>query len=441
MFDVVIIGGGTAGCSCAWNCAKAGLNTALIEKEAYLGGTMTGALVVPVMKSGNNQINTDFYSELIFKMKNSGNQITYQSNPGWFNPVALKDTLKEMLVNNGVKLFLNSDIKNIKLSDHTVRGIEFSTDALSVYNYSIYADNIHLNNADILSVYIETKYVVDSTGDLNFCEKINCNFLENNLEFPPMSLRFIMSGIDLEAFSGQLLEIDTDRNVTTVEHINGSVHLSTAYTWDSNTKWALAPLFEDAVNKGILKDSDRNYFQVFTVAGMPDSLAFNCPRIIEKLNPLSSEDIEKAYNIGKSAINRIADFCKLYFKGFENSYISHIADKVGIRASRQIKGRYLYTIDDLRSGKKFTNPAVISNYPVDIHSRNKDASVLEKNNEYQLPVESLMSYDYDNLYVAGRGLSADKLSQGALRVQASCFSMGEAVAKDIYSKINSPVLF
>ena len=48
-----------------------------------------------------------------------------------------------------------------------------------------------------------------------------------------------------------------------------------------------------------------------------------------------------------------------------------------------------------------------------------------------------MSSDYGNLYVAGRGLSADEYAQGALRVQASCFSMGEAVAKDIYNKINN----
>ncbi len=51
--------------------------------------------------------------------------------------------------------------------------------------------------------------------------------------------------------------------------------------------------------------------------------------------------------------------------------------------------------------------------------------------EYQLPIESLMSKDYDNLFVAGRGLSADYMAQGALRVQGSCFSMGEAVAKYI----------
>ena len=53
--------------------------------------------------------------------------------------------------------------------------------------------------------------------------------------------------------------------------------------------------------------------------------------------------------------------------------------------------------------------------------------------DYTLPLESLMSADIDNLFVAGRCISADFMSQGALRVQASCFSMGEGIAKYIAS--------
>ena len=109
---------------------------------------------------------------------------------------------------------------------------------------------------------------------------------------------------------------------------------------------------------------------------------------------------------------------------------------LGIRVSNRIKGKYIYTIDDLKSGKTFTNPVLISDYPIDVHSTNKNTSTLEKTGEYQLPIESLMSNDFDNLFVAGRGISADYMAQGALRVQASCFSMGEGVAKYIYNLIN-----
>jgi hypothetical protein len=164
---------------------------------------------------------------------------------------------------------------------------------------------------------------------------------------------------------------------------------------------------------------------------MPDGLAFNCPRLLENIDLDDSNTLKELYNTGVEAIKRLEKFCKTYFPGFENAYIYKIADKLGIRSADRIKGKYIYTIEDLRSGKKFDNPALVSNYPVDIHSRDKNTSTLEKNAEYQLPIESLMSADYDNLFVAGKCLSADELAQGALRVQASCFSMGEAVAKYI----------
>ena len=104
---------------------------------------------------------------------------------------------------------------------------------------------------------------------------------------------------------------------------------------------------------------------------------------------------------------------------------------LGVRVSRRIRGKYIYTIDDLKSGKKFDNPVVISDYPVDVHSNKQNRSTLQNYNEYQLPLECLMSADIDNLFVAGRCLSADYMAQGALRVQSSCFSMGEGIAKYI----------
>lgn len=424
-YDVVIIGGGTAGCSCAYNCAKLGLKTLLLEKEAYLGGTMTGGLVVPIMKSGENQINTDFYNLLIKKMAKIGAQITYQGNSGWFDPIILKDELYNILKKANVDIKLNSNLLDVQTDKSKI---------LSVHYETIHTDNSN-SSLKSLSVYIEAKYFVDATGNLEFSKKINCNFLENKNEIPPISFRFIMSGVNNKKFAEWIAEFDTDREVTTIETIDGEPYFSTAYTWDSAKKWALAPLFDDAVAKNILKDSDRNYFQIFSIAGKPQSVAFNCPRLLNSYNLDDIEDINRAKTDGACVMARIAKFCNLYLPGFENAYISNIADMLGIRSYRRIKGKYIYTADDLRSGKKFDNPVLISNYPIDVHSKDKNTSMLEITGEYQLPIESLMSADYDNLFVAGRGLSADETAQGALRVQASCFSMGEAVAKYIYKKL------
>lgn len=435
-YDVIIIGGGTAGCATAYIAGKLGLKVLLIEKGIHLGGTMTSGLVVPVMKSGNHQINTDFYNILVGEMHKVGGQITYQDNSGWFNPELMKIVLDKMMKDVSVDVRYNAEVKDVKTEGKYVLSLETNKEILSVYNEEVDTDNNSIERYKPLSVYIGAKYFVDATGNCDFSNNINCKFLEMKSEYQPMSLRFLMSGIDIEKFGKWLLEKDTDRNVTTVENIDGVTHLSTAYTWDTDKQWALAPFFDKAVKEGLLKDSDRNYFQVFTVAGMPSTLAFNCPRIPENLNPNLVKDTSKALIEGREAIYRLSLFCKKYFQGFENAYISNIADFLGVRVSNRLKGKYVYTIDDLKSGKKFEHPALISNYPVDIHNKSKNTSTLEKTGEYQLPIESLMSYDYDNLFVVGRGISADYMAQGALRVQASCFSMGEAVAKYIKNQLS-----
>ena len=90
-YDVVIVGGGTSGCACAYNCAKNGLKTLLVEKNNFLGGLMTGGLVVPIMKSSVDEINCDYYKKLIETAKKYNAQITYaDGNDGWLNPELTK---------------------------------------------------------------------------------------------------------------------------------------------------------------------------------------------------------------------------------------------------------------------------------------------------------------------------------------------------------------
>ena len=428
-YDVIVIGGGTAGCAAAYTAGRLGLKTLLIEKNIHLGGTITSALVVPAMKSGEHQINTDFYNDLIAELHSIGGQATYQNNPGWFNPELTKIALDSLMAKAGVEVYFDTHIRDVKLDGHKIKSIVISKEMLSVYNETIEQDN------KTLSVSIDARYIIDATGNCEIGKLCGCEFLDGENENQPVSLRFMMGGVDVPLFAEWLKEYDTDRNVTTVEDINGFIHLSTAYTWDKDKTWALSPLFEDAVAKGILKDHDRNYFQIFTVAGMRSTIAFNCPRVIDYTKTLDVANMSKALQLARKNIFRLAEFCRIYFPGFENAYISNIADMLGIRVSRRIKGKYVYTIDDLKSGRKFEHPVVVSNYPVDVHSDKKDSSTLDMVQDYELPIESLMSADIDNLFVAGRCLSADYMAQGALRVQASCFSMGEAVSKYIKSNL------
>lgn len=410
-YDLIIAGGGTAGVSCAYTAAKAGLSVLIIEKNTFLGGSITSSLVIPAMKTSDNAINTDFFNELYDNLSELGGAITYcDGNKGWFNPELTKIVLDKMMTEVNVDVFFESCIADIKTNNSKI--------------LSVSIDTIGSNNvADIrneLLLPIETRYLVDATGDAKIFQKLNCEFLNDNSKTQPASLRFIMSGINVKEFSSWIMELDKDRNVTTSCCADGYTYCSTAYTWDEGSNWALKPIVDRAIKDNAVTSEDMNYFQLFSVAGTSDSIAFNAPRLLNN----------EGYMQARERVLRISNFCKRYLKGFENSYISSIANSIGIRVSNRVKGKYVYTIEDLLSSKTFENPVVISNYPVDIHSEEKDDSTLQKVlKEYQLPIESLMSADYDNLYVAGRCISADFKSQAALRIIPSCFSMGEGLAK------------
>ena len=424
-YDVVIVGGGTSGVSCAWNCASKGLKTLLIEQNSYLGGSITSSLVIPAMKTSDNSINNDFFNVLYKKLSELNGAITYcDENKGWFNPELTKIALDMLMDEVGIEVLFESRVTKVEKSKNKI---------LSICIVSLYSDNIAGDKTE-LSLPIESKYYIDATGDGNFCQKLNCEILENfENNFQPLSLRFIMSGVNVEKFSNWLMAYDTDRDVTTSCAVNGYTYLSTACTWD-NDKWALKPLFKQAIADGCITEQDANYFQVFSVAGTPDSIAFNAPRILD-CNISRSE----AYKQGRMSILRLSEFCKKYLPGFENAHISSMANSLGVRVSNRIKGKYVYTYDDLINGKKFDNPVLISNYPVDIHSNKKGKSELIKTNqEYQLPIESLMVDGFDNLFVIGRCISADFRAQAALRIIPSCFSMGEGLAKYLAKNINQP---
>ena len=410
-YDVVIAGGGTAGCACAYIAAKLGLKVLLIEKNSFLGGSITSSLVIPAMKTSKNAINTDFFNVLYNKLRSINGAITYiDGNNGWFNPELTKIALDSLLSEVGVNILFESEIKETK-------------DKLLAYIVTIESDNLEFKQEDLFT-HIETKYLVDATGDAKICQKLGCEFLEKKSQ--PINLRFIMSGINVNKFSEWIMELDHDRDVTSSCNVDGRTYLSTAYTWDKSKNWALKPLFKQGIDNGIITEEDSNYFQLFSVAGTSDSIAFNCPRIIKNIN--------SPYIEGRASILRLAKFCNQYLPGFENAYISSIANSLGIRVSNRVKGKYVYTVEDLRNGKTFENPVVISNYPIDVHSDKKDNSTLEKVfQEYQLPVESLIVND--KLFVIGRCISADFEAQAALRIIPSCFSMGEGLAKYLAQRI------
>ena len=419
-FDLIVYGGGTSGFAAAYIAAKYGANVLLVEKSDTLGGAITQGLVVPCMKMNTENINTEFVDDLkLFADKYKARHTYKDGNEFWFNPELLKIVLDEML--ESVKC-------HVLFSSYPI-DINYNNNISIFENYIVHKT---------VSIYIESKYIVDATSEGTIFKLLNCDFQEKSNNFQTPTLRFIISGIDIKSFADWIEEFDTDRNVTTVERTKEQIYLSTAYTWD-NRKWSLQPVFEKAVSENVLEYSDTAYFQVFSMPSMPNSLNFNAPRILLE----DDEDLldpfvySRALKQGRKRIFRLYNFCKKYLRGFENSYISHISDMLGVRESRRVKCLYTVTKDDILNPKTFENIALACNYQIDIHSNSSKKDKLEHiNHTYYIPIEALISEDYDNLYGTGRIISSEFEAQAALRTQISCFSMGEAAAKDIIGKLN-----
>ena len=145
-YDLIVVGGGTAGCAAAYTAGKLGLKTLIIEKSIHLGGTITSGLVVPAMKSSKNQINTDFYNDLINELRAIGGQVTYQNNPGWFNPELMKIALDSLMAKANVDTYFDTHITAIELDNREIKNITISKEILSVYNDKIQQSKKHYRN-------------------------------------------------------------------------------------------------------------------------------------------------------------------------------------------------------------------------------------------------------------------------------------------------------
>lgn len=424
--DIVVIGGGSSGCAAAISAARNGAQVLIIEEQGYLGGAATSTYVTPMMKtilSDGTNLGSTLYKEILERMRQQGYAETnFDNNPGWFVPEMMKFTLDEMIEEAGISVLFHSQVFDVKVKNKMIKFLQV------------------LNKAGI-TTYSANQYI-DATGEALVAAKAGVPFeTGQDNSYQAMSHRFVMSGVNIKTFAEWLEITDTDKNVSPVHTTEkGEILLTTAYTSEER-EWALKPIFLEAIEKGIIEQYDADYFQIFTVPNQHSSVYFNCPRIYSRkpLSPLCPEDISYAQVMGRKQIKRLATFCKMFLPGFKDAYITNIANNIGIRDSRRIKGKYTLTGDDLKNCKKFKNPVAKSNYPIDIHSSTKGKGglhFLKENDYYEIPLEALETNEINNLLVVGKAISADFAAQASLRIQPTCWSIGESAGFVCSQRLN-----
>ncbi len=411
--DILVVGGGTAGAVAGIAAGRTGYRTLVVEQLGYLGGTQTGALVTPMMPNQVEQVplNGGIDGEInhrLNQMQESG--VWRDGNRGWFNPESLKWLLEEMVLASGAELLYYTFVEEVIVADRRVLGV------------------VVVNKAGRGTIW--AKRTIDATGDADVAYRAGVKFTSGDPETgvnQPFSVRFHLGNVDLQRFADFLRSLGRHDILVNAEGSQVPL-IHTAMVWERG--WPLEPLFRQAVADGVLLPEDGEYFQVFTMAGRPGELAFNCPRISGQVDGTNPWHLTQAQVLGRRAMRRYLAFCRRYLPGCEQAYLVMGAPLVGVRESRRIVGEYVLTEADVLGARKFPDGIARNNYPIDIHRPTKDQrpglTHLPAGAYHEIPYRCLVPLQVEDLLVAGRCLSATFAAQGSVRVQSNCRAMGEA---------------
>lgn len=410
-WEVLVVGGGTAGAMAAISAARAGARTLVVEALGALGGTGTNAQVTPLMRnvSGGVNLNQGLTNQLKRRLREREDGATDPGgNDNWFNPEGMKYVLEQMLLEAGGEVLYHTHFVAPELEGQRVRAIV-----------------VHNKNG---LVRLQAHTFIDATGDADLAVRAGAPFQagdETGLH-QALSLRFLLGGVDTERLSAFLRRWGQPQGSPQFMHF--------WMVWDKGS--SLEPLFRQGVAEGLLWERDGDYFQGFSVPGMPGVISFNCPRLAAELNDgAEAWTLSRAQVDGRAAIERLIRFLQKYFEGCERSFLASYAPMVGVRETRRIVGEYLLSLEDILYCRTFPDAICRNHYPVDIHTPRGQKLLHERSGNlpyfapdayHEIPYRSLIPLGLSNVLVPGRCASATFEAQSAIRVQQNCHSMGEA---------------
>ena len=118
--------------------------------------------------------------------------------------------------------------------------------------------------------------------------------------------------------------------------------------------------------------------------------------------------------------------------GAENYVLESIMTMPGKRDSRRFYGDYVMVQQDVEGGRVFDDAVAYGGWHIDVHQPDGIAGDIYwkgrlLNGIYTIPYRSLYSRNIDNLFFAGRNISASHVAFASARVMLTCAVMGQAV--------------
>jgi hypothetical protein len=133
---------------------------------------------------------------------------------------------------------------------------------------------------------------------------------------------------------------------------------------------------------------------------------------------------------GLRQVHALAEWLRENVPGFGRSELMQVAPEIGVRESYRIRGKYTLRAQDVLTGAQFADAAVTAYYPVDIHQSGRAKMEFKTvDAPYEIPLRTLQSRQFGNLFAAGRCFSADSVAFASARVTPIAMALGEAAGK------------
>jgi len=408
-FDVLVVGGGNAGCAAALAAARSGARTLLVERYGFLGGTATAAMVGPWMTfhSGSRRIVGGIAEEIVERLVAMGgspghlhDSSDYVPTITPFDPELHKALLFELMRESGVRLLLHALVVDALCGKHgKVRGARFATVG---------------GRRDVRATV-----TIDATADAFVAAGAGCALQSGDAHgrVQPASLMFRLSHVDLPALAAYV-RAHPDEMRTSLPPAERTPATITAVA-------GLHELWSAAQAAGI--DIPRELVSFF-VTPYPDEVTVNMTRVVD-IDPLDADDLTRAEIEARAQAMRLVAFFRERVPGFANARIAATGTQIGIRESRRIVGAYTLTADDILSRRTFDDAVARSAYPIDIHNPSGSGTTthrLPPGTAYEIPYRCLVPQSVDGLLVAGRCISTTHEALASTRLTPTVMTLGQA---------------